>query len=300
MHIKNGRLHSKVNGRSYGIGKLELVSLKDLRKRLPRSNQAQRCTFKEIVDEAGRLHRDKENAGALFQVASQFNLLEMAGPSITPENGVTRYQFDHTQGPACAISAGAATIYRNYFVPVGDQVGQRADIQLNLLDDFEHELTELIGTTEHSALRIRNGYALPSLNFMRTANSKISAMNEAEQSLLRSKIKIGLHWDVEVTSSNYNPRPFVSQAFCAAMPISYSQGTYKDWGELAKIVLDAAYEATLYAAVINSLRGNSSVVFLTSLGGGAFGNPSVWIEKAIKRSLQLVDRFYLDVKLVLR
>ena len=60
-----------------------------------------------------------ENAGALFQVASQLNLLEMTGPEVTPEDGVTIYQDDRTQGPACAIAAGAATIYRNYFAPVG-------------------------------------------------------------------------------------------------------------------------------------------------------------------------------------
>ena len=39
---------------------------------------------------------------------------------MTPEDGVTRYKDDPTQGPACAIAAGAATIYRNYFVPIGD------------------------------------------------------------------------------------------------------------------------------------------------------------------------------------
>ena len=54
--------------------------------------------------------------GALFQVASQFNALEMIGPDVTPEHGVSRYQRDPTQGPACAIAAGAATIYRNFFV----------------------------------------------------------------------------------------------------------------------------------------------------------------------------------------
>jgi hypothetical protein len=62
------------------------------------------------------LHRLPGLGGALFQVAPQFNALEMTGPGVTPEDGVTRYQCDHTQGPACAIAAGAATIYRNYFV----------------------------------------------------------------------------------------------------------------------------------------------------------------------------------------
>jgi hypothetical protein len=54
------------------------------------------------------MHRAPEYGGALFQVASQFDALEMTGANVTPEDGVTRYQHDHTQGPACAIAAGAA------------------------------------------------------------------------------------------------------------------------------------------------------------------------------------------------
>ena len=50
-----------------------------------------------------------EYEGALFQVASQFNALEMISPTVTPEEGATRYEHDRTQGPACAMAAGAAT-----------------------------------------------------------------------------------------------------------------------------------------------------------------------------------------------
>ena len=52
------------------------------------------------------MHGLPENRGALFQVASQFNMLEMVGPRVTPEEGVTRYEHDRTQGPACAMAAG--------------------------------------------------------------------------------------------------------------------------------------------------------------------------------------------------
>ena len=72
------------------------------------------------------MHQAPEYAGALFQVASQFNALEMTGPNVTPEDGVTRYQHrPDLQGPACAIAAGAATIYRNYFAPVAGGVTAR-------------------------------------------------------------------------------------------------------------------------------------------------------------------------------
>ena len=48
------------------------------------------------------LHGDLNNAGALFQVASQFNLLEMVSPEVSPEHGVGIYENDFTRkAPAC-------------------------------------------------------------------------------------------------------------------------------------------------------------------------------------------------------
>jgi hypothetical protein len=42
-----------------------------------------------VTGDVWRMHLLPENAGALFQLASQFNLLEMTGPEVTPENGVS-------------------------------------------------------------------------------------------------------------------------------------------------------------------------------------------------------------------
>lgn len=64
------------------------------------------------------------------------------------------------------------------------------------------------------------------------------------------------------------------------------------------LVLEAAYEATLWAALLNAQRGASNVVFLTLLGGGAFGNHGGWIHAAIRRALGLMTTFDLDVRLV--
>jgi hypothetical protein len=36
----------------------------------------------------------------------------MVSPRVTPEDGVGIYDLDRTQGPACAVAAGAGTIYR--------------------------------------------------------------------------------------------------------------------------------------------------------------------------------------------
>ncbi len=53
-----------------------------------------------------------ENRYATFQVASQFNCLEFVAPNVTPENGVTDYIRDHTQGPQCSLAAAPAIVYR--------------------------------------------------------------------------------------------------------------------------------------------------------------------------------------------
>jgi hypothetical protein len=63
-------------------------------------------------------------------------------------------------------------------------------------------------------------------------------------------------------------------------------------------VLEAAYEATLWAAVLNTHRTTSKVVYLTRVGGGAFGNETAWIHGAIRRALKMVAGAGLDVRLV--
>jgi hypothetical protein len=128
LEVDGNRLRSLVNDKDYGIGELELVSLGTLRERVKAAGKLPgRLRVSVVTGDVRQMHRLPENAGALFQVASQFNLLEMISSDVTPEQGVARYQNDPTQGPACAIAAGAATIYRNYFVPVNGSHGQNAN-----------------------------------------------------------------------------------------------------------------------------------------------------------------------------
>jgi hypothetical protein len=90
----------------------------------------------------------------------------------------------------------------------------------------------------------------------------------------------------------------VTQAFCSALPIAYGTSTSVKWKSFATFVLDAAYEAVMWAGVLNAERGTSNVVCLTHLGGGAFGNPGPWIHSSMKRALQLVKNVDLDVRIV--
>jgi hypothetical protein len=52
-------------------------------------------------------------------LSSQFNALEMVNYNVTPDEGITCYQHDNTQGPICALCCPAATVYRNYFCQGG-------------------------------------------------------------------------------------------------------------------------------------------------------------------------------------
>src|SRR5262245_28373178 len=66
----------------------------------------------------------------------------------------------------------------------------------------------------------------------------------------------------------------------------------------ATLILEAAYEATMWAAVLNAQRGVSRRVLLTRLGGGAFGNRDEWIDAALRRSLAMMRNTDLDVRMV--
>lgn len=299
LEVKGDRLFSRFKDASYGVGELELASLKTLRERASSASYPKgRMRTSVLTGDVGHMHRNPNNSGGLFQVASQFNLLEMVSPDVTPEHGVTRYQYDHTQGPVCAIAAGAATIYRNYFASIDNQQGQTTDRQFDGLADLGIALSSALKCHVDDLWTMQNGYALCSNSGLQVITKHLKTQTRNQIDNLRSNLQIGLHWDVEVTEASGLDRPFVSQSFCSALPVAYSQVPHAVWETFALLVLEAAYEATMWAAVLNAQRGASNVVFLTLLGGGAFGNHDSWILSALHRALNIVKSFDLDVRIV--
>ena len=299
LKVQKNRLISLENSKSFSIGKFELIALKKLREKAKIANNlsGKLKTSLEIGD-VRSMHRATENNGALFQVASQFNMLEMAHPRCTPEHGVTRYQKDLTQGPACAIATGAATIYRNYFVPLDGKQGQTSERQLDGLGDLGSALSKSTGLEVNDLWKMENGYALASQTGLTAISEHLESLAEDDKDFLREKLRVGLHSDVEVTDKTGSNAPIVSQIFCSALPVSYTGIPSIHWEAFSSLVLEAAYEATMWAAVLNAQRGASNVVFLTLLGGGAFGNEESWIFSAIRRALNLFTHFNIDVRLV--
>lgn len=77
---------------------------------------------------------------------------------------------------------------------------------------------------------------------------------------------------LQVTDTAGPKRPLVSHAFCSALPVAKGDHHADHWAPFGRLVLEAAYEATLWSAALNARRGGSNVGPLTLLCGGAFGN----------------------------
>jgi len=286
-------LQSHVNGKEFVYGQLETPTLAELRERVhAREPKGGKLSVREVVADVQALHTNASNAGALFQVASQFNLLEMVSENVTPEQGVGRYESDHTQGPKCAIAAGAGTIYRNYFAIVNGQTGQTAHNQIDCLAD----LGAALGNTDNRLWEMRNGYAWASHSGLVEIAQRLQASTESELDGLRQLLRIGIQWNTQVTLND--SRHTVSQAYCSALPVSYVGYGSLLWAAFARLVLEAAYEATLCAAILNATNNGNNRLFLTLLGGGVFGNDTDWIVGAIQRALDLYRHVDLDVAIV--
>jgi hypothetical protein len=294
--IEGEWLVSRIDGRRFRCGTLETPSLAELRVRAAGlcGSGSERIEVREVVGDAQALHRDLRNAGALFQVASQFNLLEMVSPDRSPLGGVGRYEHDDTQGPACAIAAGAGTIYRNYFVPLEGAVGQSDARQIDCLSD----LGRALGNANGRLWTMQNGYVMAERSGLEAVGGHLRGLDEGARDSLRGMLRIGLQWDTQVTLGDC--RHTVSQAICSALPIAYNRHPAQLWQEFARLVLEASYESVLLAGMLNAERCGSSTVYLTLVGAGAFGNPREWIFAALDRAFHVVRRAPLDVRIVSR
>lgn len=294
IQIKAKQLISKINNEVYQYGQLQIVSLEKLRASSKSfKDHGASISLSEIVGDIQDLHKDQANNGALFQVASQFNLLEMISSSVTPEKGVDIYEGDHTQGPACAVACGAGTIYRNYFVPVNGQTGQSSKNQIDCLKD----IAKALGNDHHDLWQMENGYLMTTQKGLNNITDQIKNKTAEAYENLKGKLSVGIQWDTEVTLAGTDN--IVVQVFCSAIPVSYNHlDNIDDWEIFAKMILEATYEATFYTAMLNYEKTGNNKVFLTLVGGGAFGNKKEWIIDSIKKVVLKFINTPLDVRIV--
>ena len=292
LYVEGEHLISKVNNAAFSYGRLDQPSLEELRRTVLLDQLNGHIKLSEVVADVQKLHTLPENNGATFQVASQFNLLEMASPDVTPEQGVNGYYFDKTQGPASAIACGAGTIYRNYFVDLGTQIGQTAHKQIDCLSD----VGAILNNRERKLWAMTNGYALANSEGLKSISRELSGLTETDYEALKGKLRIGVQNNAEVTISADKIK--VSQCYCSALPVGYSNIPALQWEAFSRFVLEATYEATFHAALQNFKRTGNNRLFLTLVGGGVFGNKSEWIFDAIGLALSRFAKAPLDVKIV--
>ncbi len=293
IRLEGQQLTSLINGKSFQFGELEIPSLEKFRNNINlANNKGDKLKLTESVGNVQAFHSDPENKGALFQAASQFNLLEMVNPRITPEDGIDRYENDYTQGPACAIACGAGTLYRNYFANIKGQIGQTSSNQIDCIDD----IGKFLGNEQNGLWKMSNGYALCNENGLLLINKLIAQLSKESREELKGKLKVGIQWNTEVTLDNFGQ--IVNQIYCSALPVSYSEMEFFYWESFARVILEATYEATLYTGLLNYQKTGNKKVFLTLVGGGAFGNELKWILDSIELALNKFMNTPLEVSIV--
>lgn len=304
-------IESRANGARFNAGSFETPSLAELRTRGQEALKKMQPATLKVSNELGdvaKKHTQAENRFATFQVASQFNCLEFVGPQVVPEDGVTQYIHDRTQGPACSIACGPATVYRNYFAPVQSGFpGQTRHCQIDNLS----EVSRVVGNLPRGKFfDVKGGYTLSDASRLRKLDGALMKLTEeGKLDDVRAALRIGVHSDAQVTSCSWgscrvqDPEQAVTQVFGSACAVAYNHSTdSRSWRSFASIILEASYEATLWAALLNAQRHGgrqgSRRVFLTCLGGGVFGNSMSWITQAMRRAFENFKDCDLDVRVV--
>ena len=301
MTTNNNIIIFSIGGKKLQAGEFVLEKYNSLVYGISQSqSQAQNLTFKIIPNSVTELIW-KDTEKSVFQVASQFNCLEMKDQYTTPEQGITMYHSDNTQGPKCAIMCGAGTYYRNYLY----NRGQTKDKQINTIEEsitsigFRSSGNVLI-KDNNTQFKYENGYLLGDIK----SHEEVGNILKKDTNLknFRSNFNIGVHYDTQVWDTNR----VVHQIFASALPLSYSGigiDDVKPGSGLEKFVqeeLNLVYESTILAAEKCRKRDNSQrkKVYLTLVGGGAFKNPRKNIILAIQNALNKYKHLPLDIILV--
>jgi hypothetical protein len=279
------RIKSKVNDKVYKIGKFDVVSLKNLRKKL-KYNEDSLLTFSEVYGDVTDFMSDS----GTFMVASQFNCLEFKSSFVTPEKGITNYIHDMTQGPACSIATGPATLYRNYFVELNGRIGQTSDNQINIVSFLDKVFN---GT----GWKVENGYSILSDETLHKINN---ILKSSDKDKIKENLCAGIHRSVQVTSKFWGTKfldkeNLIDLVLCSACSVSYSGNNTKLWEPLARLILETMYEICFIRAINNK---KSNKLYLTYLGGGAFGNDISWIKDAVSFCCKKYKNYNIQVYMI--
>ena len=76
---------------------------------------------------------------------------------------------------------------------------------------------------------------------------------------------------------------------------NYSESNPLAWTKFSCLILEANYEAILWAAVIHYLNNKEDpgarVVLLTYLGSGEYGNKITWVTNALDKAISTISKY---------
>lgn len=226
----------------------------------------------------------RENNGAMFQAASNFNGIEAVSEKSWPDRDtfLTDYINDNTQGPSASISAGAAAISR-VLLPFYNESDTSKATSWRQSHDRQVEL--LKGLEEYCT--VENGYIVQ--------KGTEREVTDDEWDAVVGRVRVGVHVDAQVQFGHTDasrqmevvPRAAgqrISQVFCAAMNLGqglsgYTNAGYPGSKRMSEALLEAAYRGTYLAAI----RHGSPRLFLTLIGGGVFRNDVGTIMRVIEK-----------------
>lgn len=289
-----------------------MPSVLDLRKcingKLPdnKKTSCEKIVVHNIVGEARSMHSLSKFQGGVVQAASQFNFLEFGSDTVTPEEGIEGYIYDQTQGPACAIACAAGTAYRNYLVSVPFETtskrGQHKRAQLNGLEKVENYLECRL---DQVPWEVRNGYIESTREKLEDLNALLKNESVVREEII-SLLCIGVQEDTTITDLPPEQQALLTQTYNSAISIGYSSLPTHLWEPIAKIVLDATYEATMLVGLLKTIEARAAgksrppPILLTKVGGGVFQNCDSWIIASIARAIERVQQYGIetDVRIV--
>ena len=292
---------------TWKAGTFELASLEDIRERIANpggQNKMNKMAVRLVTEDVAILHGNPEFAGAIFQATSEHNCLQLPArpflaPKAAPENGVASYALDKGQGAACAIACAPGAVVRAYFALKGGKP-QTANEQINTLGPLISFLTAKASAPNRPLARVSNGYV--DCSNLDELGRIIKGLSEKERETAKGLLRVGWQKDTEVTCTKKRvwsdepwykgPGHLVHQVY--ASPIYVLYDTLK-WEPLARLVLEAAYEATLRVAVlVGAEKGTRQTVVLTALGREA-GSVTEWVADAVVGALAKFESADLDV-----
>ncbi len=226
-------------------------------------------SFQRHLDVAA-LQALPENNGAVFQVASNLNALELNG---TKKERIYTYIPLRTQGEICALSAMPGIIDRMYL-----------QSPINFLKNFNWQ----------GPVTYTEGY-FPCMSEM---NTRFKDMTYDDIVRTCSTLSVGVQKNVRVTSGlrDYIQKHWtlvafkavpvqgidqrITQVFTAALDPYNNSMLTKTLGfeNLARTLLHGAYKGTFDVAY--DLKAKK--IFLTLVGGGVFQNKFEWIAEALQ------------------